>query len=260
VIGSEYVKLTLDKNIAVITIDNPPMNPLSDGVLAGLKEALDTLDKVEDVRALVITGAGEKSFVAGADIKEFTAWTAESAVDLTARGQRLFQRIENFPAPVIAAINGYALGGGLELALCADIRVVSKSAKMGLPEVGLGIIPGYGGTQRLIRAINIGQAKKLIYTGACVSAEKALELGLVQDVVEPDLLMDFVLELATGIAKNAPIAVRCAKSAINAISNSEMPFGLSVELQASATVFSSKDRVEGVNAFIEKRKPVFQNQ
>lgn len=256
----ELVILEIKDKIATVTLNNPPMNPLSRPVLEGLKQTLDRLEQEDDLRVIIFTGAGEKAFVAGADIKEFPTWTPQSAIDNTAYGQRLFQRIESFPVPTIAAVGGFALGGGLELALTCDIRIASENAKMGLPEVTLGIIPGYGGTQRLVRAIGPGQAKKLMYTGEMIPAAKALGIGLVQDVVKREELMNVVRELAEKIAANAPIAVRCAKNAIDDERRLTMPHGSATELEATATVFASEDKIEGVNAFIEKRKPIFRNR
>ena len=257
---NEMLTCVVENKIALITIDNPPMNPLSKEVIDGLREAFTLLEQEKDVRAVVITGKGEKAFVAGADIKEFPSWTPNIAEDFTEKGQRLFSKIENFKAPVIAAINGYALGGGLELALSCDFRIASENAKMGLPETGLGIIPGYGGTQRLCRTINVGEAKKMIYTAEMINAEKALGLGLVQEVVPLNTLMERVMELAGKIAANGPVAVRAAKRAINCERNFSIAQGLTVELAAAREVFSSEDEKEGVNAFIEKRKADFQNR
>ncbi len=257
--SQECIQLSLSGSIATLIVNNPPMNPLSQSVLDGLRAALSRLEQERDLRAVILTGAGEKAFVAGADIKEFTSWTPESAVDLTARGQRLFNDIENFPVPFIAAVNGYALGGGLELALACDIRIASRNAKLGLPEASLGIIPGYGGTQRLSRTISVGQAKKMVYTAEMIDAQKALELGLVQDVVDQSELVPFANALAEKIAANGPVAVRQAKKAINAERAQSLPYGTAIELRAAGTVFASLDRLEGVQAFIEKRKPVFKN-
>jgi enoyl-CoA hydratase len=257
---NSVIECTLAGGIAVITINNPPMNPLCMEAMDGLRESFNLLLQEEGVRAVILTGAGEKAFVAGADIKEFPARTPDIAEDLAEKGQRIFTHIENFPAPVIAAINGFALGGGLELALSCDIRLVSENAKLGLPEVSLGIIPGYGGTQRLIRTINPGDAKKLIYTAEIIDAHRALSLGLVQEVLPLDKLMDRALELAGKIAANAPIAIRGAKRAINNARGLFMDNGLAVELAVTREVFGSEDKREGVEAFINKRKPDFKNK
>lgn len=256
---NEYVSTEIESLIATVVIDNPPMNPLKKEVMDGIRAAFSYIGSQDDVRVVIITGAG-KAFVAGADIKEFTSWTPELAIELTAKGQRLFGEIENFPIPVIAAVNGYALGGGLELALSCDIRIASNLAKMGLPEVTLGIVPGYGGTQRLGRTIAPGYAKKMVFTGEIINADKALELGLVDDVTAPEQLLPTARDIALKIAANGPIAVRSAKTAMNAERRQSMPYGIAVELDAAGRVFASEDKIEGVAAFIEKRKPAFKNK
>jgi enoyl-CoA hydratase len=257
---NSVIECKLEDGIATVTIDNPPMNPLCKEAIDGLRDSFNLLAKEADVRAVILTGAGEKAFVAGADIKEFPTWTPDMAEDLAAKGQRIFSQIENFPAPVIAAINGFALGGGLELALSCDIRLASENARLGLPEVSLGIIPGYGGTQRLSRTINPGDAKKLVYTADMIKADKALQLGLVQEVLPLDKLMERAYELAKKIASNAPIGVRGAKKAINDERNHTIEQGLAVELAVTRETFSSEDKKEGVDAFINKRKAEFKNK
>jgi enoyl-CoA hydratase len=257
---NSVIECTFAEGIATVTINNPPMNPLCKEAIDGLRDSFNLLLEEADVRAVILTGAGEKAFVAGADIKEFPTWTPDMAEDLAEKGQRIFTHIENFPAPVIAAINGFALGGGLELALSCDIRLISENGKLGLPEVSLGIIPGYGGTQRLIRSVNPGDAKMLIYTAGIIDANKALRLGLVQEVLPQEKLMERALELAKKIASNAPIAVRGAKKAVNNEGNMFIDKGLAVELAVTRSVFSSEDKKEGVDAFINKRKPDFKNK
>lgn len=254
------VTCTLADNIAVVTIDVPPVNQLCKEALDGLRDSFHALEQEASVRCVIVTGGGEKAFVAGADIKEFPDWTPDIAEDLTEKGQRIFSQIENFKAPVIAAINGFALGGGLELALACDIRLASDNAKMGLPEVSLGIIPGYGGTQRLCRTINVGDAKKLIYTAGKVNAEQALRLGLIQDVFPRAELMERAMELAGKIAANGPVAVRAAKRCINCERNLSIQQGLNTELMGAREVFSSEDHLEGIGAFLEKRQAAFRNK
>jgi enoyl-CoA hydratase len=258
--NNSYINCELSEGIAIITILNPPMNPLNLGVMNGLKECFNLLEKEESLRAVIITGSGEKAFVAGADIKEFPNWIGDVVEEMTIKGQKLFDKIENFKAPVIAAINGYALGGGLELALSCDIRIASSNAKMGLPEVTLGIVPGYGGTQRLCRTISAGNAKRMIYTGEAITAEKAYEIGLIQEIVAEHELLDYTLKIAHKIANNGPIAVRGAKRAINSERNLTIQYGINVELEVVKEVFSSKDKIEGVDAFINKRKAIFNNK
>ncbi|MDR2089882.1 MAG: enoyl-CoA hydratase/isomerase family protein [Clostridiales Family XIII bacterium] len=257
---NSVVECKLSDGIAVVTIDNPPMNPLCKDAIDGLRDSFNLLLKEDSVRAVILTGAGEKAFVAGADIKEFPTWTQDMAEDLAEKGQRIFSQIENFPAPVIAAINGFALGGGLELALSCDIRIASENARMGLPEVSLGIIPGYGGTQRLSRTINPGDAKRMIYTAEMIKADKALQLGLVQEVLPLASLMDKAFEIAKKICANAPIAVRGTKRAVNSERNMTIAQGLAEELAVTRQVFGSEDKKEGVDAFINKRKADFKNR
>jgi enoyl-CoA hydratase/carnithine racemase len=257
---NSVIECRLQDEIATVTINNPPMNPLCKEAIDGLRDSFNLLEKESDVRVVVLTGSGDKAFVAGADIKEFPTWTPDMAEDLSAKGQRIFSQIENFPAPVIAAINGFALGGGLELALSCDIRLIAEKARVGLPEVSLGIIPGYGGTQRLCRTINPGDAKKLIYTADMIKADKALQLGLVQEVLPLAELMDRAYELAKKIATNAPIAVKGAKRAINDERNLSITRGLDVELSVVREAFSSEDKKEGIDAFINKRSATFKNK
>jgi enoyl-CoA hydratase len=257
---NSVIECKLEGGIATIIIDNPPMNPLCKDAIDGLRDSFNLLLNESDVRAVILTGAGDKAFVAGADIKEFPTWTTDVAEDTGAKGQRVFSQIENFPAPVIAAINGFALGGGLELALSCDIRLASENATMGLPEVSLGIIPGYGGTQRLSRTINVGDAKKLIYTAGMIKADEALRLGLVQEVLPSDQLMERAQKLAKKIASNAPIAVKGAKRAVNSERNLSIQQGLAVELSVTRETFGTEDKKEGVDAFVNKRKAVFKNK
>lgn len=249
----------IESEIAVITIHNPPLNTLDGTVMDEIRTCFNQLKKNETVRAVLVTGKGP-SFVAGADIKEFSSWTLDEVEDLTDKGQRIFMQIEKFPAPVIAVINGFALGGGLELALACDLRIASEVAKLGLPEVKLGIIPGYGGTQRLCRTIPVGQAKKMIYTGAIIGAPEAREVGLVETVVAPDELMSVAWDIARKIAANAPMAVRGAKRSINTGRNLSIEQGMVVELGVARMCFGTEDRNEGVDAFINKRKPRFQGK
>lgn len=258
--GHGRVLCVVEHGIATVTVENPPMNSLNRDVINGLRECFVWLSEYGELRAAILTGSGKRAFVAGADIKEFTSWTPDIAEELTSEGQTVFTLIENCPVPVIAAINGYALGGGLELALACDIRVASEQAQMGLPEVTLGIIPGYGGTQRLCRTVSVGKAKQMIFTGEFIDAPEAKAIGLVESIVPPDLLMDEAMALATRIAGNGPIAVRGAKRAVNAGRNLSIEQGMAVELGVARMVFETRDKTEGVMAFIEKRKPKFSNQ
>ena len=255
---SEKVRCVLEAGIALVTIDNPPMNALNKQVMDDIRACFNALREEPTLRAVVVTGEG-RAFVAGADITEFTSWTPDLAEDFTEKGQRIFTQIENFPTPVIAAVNGFAFGGGLELALACDIRIASEKAKMGLPELTLGIIPGYGGTQRLSRTIGMGKAKKMIFSAEPVDAAEALACGLVEIVAPVDGLLAAAMDLAKKIAAVAPIAARNAKKAINSGRNLSIEQGLAIELALAKECFRTEDKVEGVDAFVNKRKAQFKN-
>ncbi|MDR1832368.1 MAG: enoyl-CoA hydratase/isomerase family protein [Fusobacteriaceae bacterium] len=250
------VNLVVEGFIALITINNPPMNPLDIEVMDGIRNSFEHLYLEEDIRTVIITGNG-KSFVAGADIKELKRWTPESSMILNGKGQALVNLIENYPSPVIAAINGYALGGGLEIALGCDIRLASEKAKLGLPEAKLGIIPGYGGTARLCRAVGIGQAKKMMYTGSHITADEAFAIGLVQEVLPSEKLLSRAMEIAHAIAENAPIAVRAIKRIVNICRNKSVEESLAAELYAARDCYASADSGIGIDAFINKEIPKF---
>lgn len=253
------VTCKFENRIAVITVDNPPMNPLCVEVMDGLRNSFEQLLLEDDVRCVILTGTG-KAFIAGADIKELKRWTAEASIKLNGKGQALANQIENFPAPVICAINGWALGGGLELAMACDFRLMSTKAKVGLPEATLGIMPGYGGTARLPRTIGIGAAKKAIYTSQHITADEALRLGLVEEVLEPEDLMPRAMELAAKIAENAPLAVQNDKRTINSMRGKSLDEALASELKYAAECYASEDSTIGIDAFINKEKPEFINK
>lgn len=251
----ESIKLTIDNKIAVVTINRPDsLNALNAQVFNDLDNVFDFLASEKTVNCVIITGSGEKSFVAGADIKEFSAFSQEQAKELSKRGHLVFQKIENLNKPVIAAINGFALGGGLELALSCHIRYASENAKLGLPEVTLGLIPGYGGTQRLPKLIGKGIANEMIFSAKMISAEKAKSIGLVNEVFSLEDLILKSIELASQIAKNSPAGIEKAIKAVNASENDN---GMDSEINYFGELFSQEDFKEGVSAFIEKRKPVF---
>ena len=253
------VRLELEAEIAVITIDNPTVNALTSEVMAELSKAFDTLEKNKNVRAAIITGAGEKCFVAGADINQFPQLDGESGAEMVRAGKKIFNKIDNLSIPVICAVNGLALGGGCELVLACDIRVVSENAKFGFPEVGLGIIPGYGGTQRLPRLVGIGKAKELICSGESISAKEAYRLGLVERLVPAGEALQQALELAKTIVKRGPLAVSKAKQVINQGVEMTLQEGLDLETQLSGELFGTDDKNEGAKAFFEKRAPIFKN-
>ncbi|MBN2397514.1 MAG: enoyl-CoA hydratase/isomerase family protein [Deltaproteobacteria bacterium] len=255
--SEQVVSYVIEDEIAVITINNPPMNPLITAVRDQLSAIMTELaGKLDEVKAVILTGSG-KAFVAGADIKSFPELTQEKAKARLQKTRPLYQQMEDFARPVICAINGYCLGGGLELAMSCDIRIASSSAQLGQPEINLGIIPGGGGTQRLPRLVGAGIAKELIYTGKFISAERAYEIGLVNAVVDPDKLMDEAKEMARLIASKSVLAVRAAKEAINHGLNMTLNEGLDLESMHWSYLCGTEDQKEGAAAFIEKRKPNF---
>jgi enoyl-CoA hydratase len=254
------VKLEVKGMIATITMCRPEaMNALNEKVLTELKEVIAQVRDDPTVRAVIITGEGP-AFVAGADIKTMLSADLTEVEKFTRFGQGVMDGIERLNKPVIAAINGFALGGGLELALACDIRLASMDARMGFPEVGLGIFPGFGGTQRTTRLIGKGHACELIFTGKHVSADEALEIGLVNRVLPPDQLINEARALAGRIAKQGPIAIAEAKTAINQALQTGLDDGLSFELEAVMKTFDTEDQKEGMTAFLERRKPEFKGQ
>lgn len=223
-------------------------------VFNDLESVFDYLDSEETVNCIILTGSGEKSFVAGADIKEFSSFSQEKATELSKRGHFVFNKIENLSKPVISAVNGFALGGGLELAMSCHIRYASENAKLGLPEVTLGLIPGYGGTQRLPKLVGKGLANEMIFSAKMITAEKAKSIGLVNEVFSLEELLPKTLELAEQIVKNSPQGIAKAITAVNA---SGAENGMQTEINSFGELFATDDFKEGVSAFIEKRKPIF---
>jgi enoyl-CoA hydratase len=252
----ENIRYELRAPLAVVTIDRPKVrNALNQRSMTELELIFTDIRENDAVRAVLITGGGEKAFVAGADIGELASVSALEGEQLARRGQRIFSLIENCGKPVIACINGYAMGGGCELALACTLRIASSSAHLGQPEVKLGIIPGYGGTQRLPRLIGKGAALKLILTGENIGAEEALRIGLVDEVVPPDQLLARGEQIAQAIAGMAPLAVRDSIRAVNA--GYDLPLAAGMELEASlfGLSCSTEDKAEGARAFLEKRAP-----
>jgi enoyl-CoA hydratase len=245
--------------VAVVTINRPTkLNALNKATLSELHSAFASLNADKNVRAIVLTGSGEKAFVAGADIAEFADFSVEQGRELASQGQELvFDFIEKCTTPVIAAINGFALGGGLELAMSCHFRLASDNAKMGLPEVTLGVIPGYGGTQRLPQLVGKGRAMELILTANMLSAQEALDCGLVNKVVAQAELLELANSLAEKISKNSPVAIQHAIQAVNASFNKNQN-GFATEIASFGTCFGTADFKEGTTAFLEKRKPDFQ--
>ncbi len=252
----ENIAVSAEGKSTLITISRPQaLNALNAATIAELGDALDQLESDSSCRVIIITGSGEKSFVAGADIKEFSDFGTEKAEELARNGQRtLFNKVENMSKPVIAAVNGFALGGGLELALACHIRYASENARLGLPEVTLGLIPGYGGTQRLPKLVGKGLANEMIFSAKMVSAARAKEIGLVNDVFAAEDLLPKAKELAAAIAANSPMAIA---EAIKAVNLSDTERGYEEEIKSFGLLFEKEDKKEGVTAFLEKRKPNF---
>jgi enoyl-CoA hydratase len=250
------VRTDVSESIGTLTIDRPEVkNALDLETVNQIRDALRQFETNESVGAVIITGAGESAFVSGADINAIRARGRDEG--LAAINSSLFSDIERFPRPTIAAINGYALGGGCEMALACDIRICADTAKFGQPELGLGIIPGAGATQRLPRVVGMGRAKHLILTGETIDAKQALEWGLVTAVTPSSQLQIRARELAKRILRQGPLAARLAKLALNASARVDLDSGLLIETLAQAVCYSSEDKIEGTTAFLEKRKPKF---
>jgi enoyl-CoA hydratase len=252
------ILIATENNIATITINRPTkLNALNVVTISELHEAFKMAEEDAAIRVILLTGSGEKAFVAGADISEFANFSIEEGTQLAAEGQeKLFDYIENLKTPVIAAVNGFALGGGLELAMACHFRVASENAKMGLPEVSLGLIPGYGGTQRLPQLIGKGRAMEMIMTAGMVTAQDAYRTGLVNHVVPEAELLDYCVSVAHKIIKNSPYAISKAIKAVNA-NFKEGENGYKTEIKAFGKCFGTEDFKEGTTAFLEKRKAVF---
>lgn len=252
------VTVSEKEQVVVLTLNRPAaMNSINFAVLEALDDQIRAIRFRQDVRVVIITGAGEKAFCAGADLKERATLPPERVKTFIYTIRSLFSAVEDLNKPVIAAVNGIALGGGTELALAADIRIASRNASMGLTETRLAIIPGAGGTQRLPRLIGKGKAKELIFTGRRVSAEEALEIGLVNKVCSPEALMEACFEMAALICETGPIAIEQAKYAINRGVETDLHTGLAIESNAYWITIPTRDRLEGLAAFREKRKPVY---
>ena len=248
-----FVNCEVKDNIAVVTINRPEaLNALNSQVLDDLAATFDAID-TNVVRAVVLTGAGEKSFVAGADIGEMSTLTKAEGEAFGKKGNDIFRKIEQFPVPVIAAVNGFALGGGCEISMSCDIRICSENAMFGQPEVGLGITPGFGGTQRLARLIGAGMAKQLIYTARNIKADEALRIGLVNAVYPQEELMAAAEKMASQIAANAPIAVRACKKAINDGLQTDIDEAIVIEEKLFGSCFETEDQKEGMANFLRKK-------
>src|SRR5690606_38024192 len=254
----EYVRIERSDGIAVVMVNRPEkLNALNADTVAELDRAFHALAADDSVRAVIVTGAGEKAFVAGADIAELAQMGPLSGVRVSRQGQDTFRFLEAMPKPVIAAVNGYALGGGLELALACHLRVASENARFGLPEVGLGIMPGYGGTVRLARLVGLGRAVEMVLTGEMVPAERTREMGLVSAVVPQPALLPGAKALLRRVTRNGPVAIRLALESIYRALDSPAPTALEHEAALFGLLATTADMKEGLAAFLEKRKPDF---
>lgn len=247
-----------DQGVTTLVIDRPKkLNALNRETLAEIHDAFEAFSDDDDTKVIIITGSGRKAFVAGADISEFADFSVKEGQALSADGHReVFDYIAHFPKPVIAAVNGFALGGGLELAMAAHFRIASTNAKLGLPETSLGVIPGYGGTQRLTQLVGKGRAMEMIMTAGMITADKALQYGLVNHLVELDELLDFTEEIARKILRNSTVAIAAAIDSINACEDPSVN-GFQREIENFGKSFGTADFAEGTSAFLEKRKPEF---
>lgn len=254
----KHILFQIEDGIATLTFNRPKaLNALNGELLDEMSRTLDAVAANEDIRVLVLTGSGDKSFVAGADITELARCNALQAKVFAGKGQKSINKLQCLDIPVIAAVNGFALGGGSEIALACDFIIASENAKFGLPEITLGIIPGFGGTQRLPRLIGPNMAKEMIFTGKMISAEEARDLGMVNRVVSADALMADVMKTAKAISQKGKVSLRAAKQVINAGLNVDLKTGCRMEVDAFALCMASEDAKEGTTAFLEKRKAVF---
>ena len=256
----QNILIETSDRISTLTINRPDKrNALNQATRDEILNAFDSLQSAPDCRVLIVTGAGDKAFIAGADISEFDGRTALTQREAM-KGLRIFTAVEEFPKPVIAMINGFCLGGGLEFALACDVRIAADTAKLGQPEINLGIIPGGGGTQRLTRLVGEGKSMELILTGDLIDATEAKAIGLVNDVVPASQLRERVRTLAARIAEKSPIALRMAKEAVKTAARMNLREGLDRETDLFSLTFASEDKNEGVRAFLEKRKPDFKGR
>jgi enoyl-CoA hydratase len=257
----ENIIYELVDDIGTITFNRPKaLNALNDALLNEFSTALDAVASDENIRVLILTGSGEKSFVAGADIKEIAQCTPLTGRCLSKKGQEIFFKLESLSIPVIAAVNGFALGGGCEISLACDFIYASEKAKFGLPEITLGLIPGYGGTQRLARLIGKNRAKEMIFTGKMIDASEALDIGLVNKVCPPDTLMDDVMTIAKNIASKGRFSLEAAKRVVNSGFEVDLVNGCKIECDAFGLCMANEDAKEGTSAFLEKRKAKFEGK
>ena len=253
----DFVSYETAGPVATLTVDHPPANALSNQVLAEIEAALSQAEDSDDIRAVIFTGGGEKFFIAGADINEFLTIPREHYAERTAKGQKVTLQMETMAKPVVMAVNGYCLGGGCEMAMAGDIRIASANAVFGQPEIKLGIIPGFGGTQRLVRLLGKSRAMELLFTGESIDATTALELGLVSRVVPPAELLPAARELAQKLAAQAPLAIAAIKRAVHNGLDRPIEEALEAERKEFAEIRFTDDAIEGITAFLEKRAPEF---
>lgn len=256
----EFLKISTDNHVALITISKPPANALGSPLLEELSQILDKVETDRDIRILVLHGEG-RFFSAGADIKEFTTIeTTDEFGRLGEKGQSLFERMERFPKPIIAAIHGAALGGGLELAMACHLRLVTHNAKLGLPELQLGLVPGFGGSQRLPRYVGMAKAAEMLFTSEPISGDEAVQWGLANYACSEEELLDKSIELASKIAKKSPVSIKAAIELLNYGKTNQFYDGVKREAELFGKVFGSQDGKEGIQAFIEKREPQFKGE
>jgi len=257
-LSRERVRYEIEGQTAIVTIDHPPLNALDTATKEGIGKVFTQLDDHrKELRAVILRGAGERAFAAGADIKAFLELTPETARRRVTRSHQIYSMVENFEWPVIAVIHGFCLGGGLELALCCDIRYATESAKLGFPEVNLSIFPGNGGLQRSLYHMSLGRLKELVYTGSLITAQEAFEYGLVEKVVPDGQVMDAARELAKEIACRGPLGVAAAKKILNRTRDLTLVHGLELESDLWSSLTATEDMKEGARAFIEKRRPTY---
>jgi len=255
------LQLTRDQGVATIALDRPKqLNALDAATLRELARAVRELRRDASVHAVVMTGTGEKAFSAGADIRAMAGMTPAEGHAYSRLGHEVLARLEALPVPVVAAVRGVALGGGLELALACDLIVAAETARLGQPEINLGLIPGFGGTQRLVRRVGVGRARELVYLGQPIAAADALRIGLVDRVVPPERLREEAARLAAELAAKAPLALAQAKRAVAIAADADLTTGCRYESEAFGVTFASEDRVEGLTAFVEKRAPVWKGR
>jgi len=256
----KYTEMRIEESICTVTINRPPVNALNKDLMVEIDSLFSDLARKDELRVVILTGQGEKAFIAGADITKIKDLGEEEGTNFSAGGQAMTNAIQNCPVPVICAINGLALGGGCEVAMACDIRIMVENAVIGLPEAGLGLLPGAGGTQRLPKIVAPGMARLLLFSAAPINAAEALRCGLVEKVVKKEALMETALEVAKKIASNGPLAVRAIKMLAQKSCELPQEEGMALEAKGFGKLCASEDKIEGITAFFEKRKPVYRGK